>query len=177
MDDEKVACKGYEKFVKAGIKNVRVHKGLFAPPLDKVFPNLTGSLRRTMWDRQQRVGLLTLRRQWAFDRNFEPRYAQGDEEHFIAGWGGYPLISTPEQIVDKFSTLVISPGWRGHSTSWPPLILSDSRFGHAQLAAAHTSRGYGEIIDTTGAIRQRSVESPFSTRGRSALNQMRNSVR
>jgi uncharacterized protein len=40
MDDEKVAYRGYEKFVKAGIKNVCVHKGLFAPPLDKVFPNL-----------------------------------------------------------------------------------------------------------------------------------------
>jgi uncharacterized protein len=40
MDDEKVAYKGYEKFVRAGIKNVCVHKGLFAPPLDKVFPNL-----------------------------------------------------------------------------------------------------------------------------------------
>jgi uncharacterized protein len=42
MDDEKVAYKGYEKFVKAGIKNVCVHKGLFAPPLDRKFPNLRG---------------------------------------------------------------------------------------------------------------------------------------
>jgi uncharacterized protein len=42
MDDEKVAYKGYEKFVKAGIKNVCVHKGLFAPPLDKVFASLRG---------------------------------------------------------------------------------------------------------------------------------------
>ena len=40
MDDEKVAYLGYEKFVKAGIKNVCVHKGLFAPPLDRQFPNL-----------------------------------------------------------------------------------------------------------------------------------------
>ena len=40
MDDEKVAYKGYEKFVQAGIKNVCVHKGLFAPPLDRQFPNL-----------------------------------------------------------------------------------------------------------------------------------------
>jgi len=31
MDDEKVAYKGYEKMVKAGIKNVCIHKGLFAP--------------------------------------------------------------------------------------------------------------------------------------------------
>ena len=42
MDDEKVAYKGYEKFVKAGIKNVCIHKGLFAPPLDRQFPNLRG---------------------------------------------------------------------------------------------------------------------------------------
>ena len=42
MDDEKVAYKGYEKFVNAGIKNVCVHKGLFAPPLDRQFPNLRG---------------------------------------------------------------------------------------------------------------------------------------
>jgi predicted TIM-barrel fold metal-dependent hydrolase len=40
MDDEKVTYLGYEKFVKAGIKNVCVHKGLFAPPLDGQFPNL-----------------------------------------------------------------------------------------------------------------------------------------
>ena len=42
MDDDKVAYLGYEKFVKAGLKNVCVHKGLFAPPLDRQFPNLRG---------------------------------------------------------------------------------------------------------------------------------------
>jgi predicted TIM-barrel fold metal-dependent hydrolase len=40
MDDEKVAYKAYEKFVKAGIRNVCVHKGLFPPTLDKQFPGL-----------------------------------------------------------------------------------------------------------------------------------------
>jgi len=40
MDDEKVAYKGYELMLKAGIKNVCVHKGLFAPALDAKFPNL-----------------------------------------------------------------------------------------------------------------------------------------
>ena len=34
MDDEKVAYKGYEKMVAAGIKNVCVHKGLFAPGIE-----------------------------------------------------------------------------------------------------------------------------------------------
>jgi len=42
MDDEKVAYKGYEKMLKAGIKNVCVHKGLFAPGVEKQFPNLRG---------------------------------------------------------------------------------------------------------------------------------------
>ena len=40
MDDEKVAYKGYEKFVKAGIKNVCIHKGLFPPGMDKQYPKL-----------------------------------------------------------------------------------------------------------------------------------------
>jgi uncharacterized protein len=42
MDDEKVAYKGYEKFVQAGIKNVCVHKGLFPPSVEKSVPNLRG---------------------------------------------------------------------------------------------------------------------------------------
>jgi uncharacterized protein len=40
MDDEKVTYLGYEKMQRAGIKNVCVHKGLFPPSLDKVFPRL-----------------------------------------------------------------------------------------------------------------------------------------
>jgi predicted TIM-barrel fold metal-dependent hydrolase len=42
MDDEKIAYKGYELMVKAGIKQVCVHKGLFAPSVEKQFPNLRG---------------------------------------------------------------------------------------------------------------------------------------
>src|ERR1044072_1517944 len=42
MDDEKVAYKGNEKMVKAGIKNVCIHKGLFAPGIEKRYPNLRG---------------------------------------------------------------------------------------------------------------------------------------
>jgi hypothetical protein len=42
LDDEKVTYKGYEKMVKAGIKNVCVHKGLFPPGIEKQYPNLRG---------------------------------------------------------------------------------------------------------------------------------------
>lgn len=41
MDDERTTYLGYEKMVRAGIKNVCVHKGLWAPELDGQFPNLS----------------------------------------------------------------------------------------------------------------------------------------
>jgi predicted TIM-barrel fold metal-dependent hydrolase len=40
LDDEKVAYKAYEKFLKAGLVNVCVHKGLFPPSVEKQFPHL-----------------------------------------------------------------------------------------------------------------------------------------
>jgi predicted TIM-barrel fold metal-dependent hydrolase len=40
MDDEKITYKGYEKMLKAGIKNVCVHKGLYPPSVEQQFPNL-----------------------------------------------------------------------------------------------------------------------------------------
>jgi predicted TIM-barrel fold metal-dependent hydrolase len=40
LDDEKLMYPAYEKFVKAGIRNVCIHKGLFAPSVEQQFPNL-----------------------------------------------------------------------------------------------------------------------------------------
>jgi uncharacterized protein len=40
MDDEKLLYPAYEKFVKSGIRNVAVHKGLYPPGMEKEFPNL-----------------------------------------------------------------------------------------------------------------------------------------
>jgi predicted TIM-barrel fold metal-dependent hydrolase len=40
MDDEKLVYPAYEKFQKAGLKNVCVHKGLFPPDVEKEFPHL-----------------------------------------------------------------------------------------------------------------------------------------
>jgi len=40
LDDEKLVYPAYEKFVKAGLKNVCIHKGLFPPSVEKKFPNL-----------------------------------------------------------------------------------------------------------------------------------------
>ncbi len=40
MDDEKLVYPAYEKFAKAGLKNVCVHKGLFPPSVAARFPHL-----------------------------------------------------------------------------------------------------------------------------------------
>jgi len=40
LDDEKLMYPAYEKFVKSGIKNVCIHKGLFAPQVEAQFPKL-----------------------------------------------------------------------------------------------------------------------------------------
>jgi len=40
LDDEKLVYPAYAKFLKAGLKNVCIHKGLFSPALEKEFPHL-----------------------------------------------------------------------------------------------------------------------------------------
>ena len=40
LDDEKLVYPAYAKFVKAGLKNVCVHKGLFPPSVEKEYPHL-----------------------------------------------------------------------------------------------------------------------------------------
>jgi predicted TIM-barrel fold metal-dependent hydrolase len=40
LDDEKLVYPAYEKFAKAGLKNVCIHKGLFPPSVERQFPHL-----------------------------------------------------------------------------------------------------------------------------------------
>jgi predicted TIM-barrel fold metal-dependent hydrolase len=40
LDDEKLVYPAYEKFLKAGLKNVCIHKGLFNPTIEKQYPHL-----------------------------------------------------------------------------------------------------------------------------------------
>jgi predicted TIM-barrel fold metal-dependent hydrolase len=40
LDDEKLVYPAYERFLKAGIRNVCVHKGLFPPSVEQRFPHL-----------------------------------------------------------------------------------------------------------------------------------------
>ena len=54
-------------------------------------------------------------------QSFAPNMLATLKEHFIAGWNGYPLIGTKEQIVDGLLTLS-KAGFDGTLLSWPRFI-------------------------------------------------------
>jgi alkanesulfonate monooxygenase SsuD/methylene tetrahydromethanopterin reductase-like flavin-dependent oxidoreductase (luciferase family) len=49
------------------------------------------------------------------------------KEHFIAGWAGYPIIGTKDQVVDKLQILA-KAGFDGVVLSWPRFIEDMRRF-------------------------------------------------
>ena len=51
-------------------------------------------------------------------KTMPPAVLQAMKESFVAGWSGYPLIGTREQVVDGLKTLS-SMGLDGVLLSWP----------------------------------------------------------
>ena len=49
------------------------------------------------------------------------------KKHFIAGWGGYPLIGTPEQIVDGLGRMS-KMGLDGTLLNWPRYVADQHWF-------------------------------------------------
>ena len=49
------------------------------------------------------------------------------KEHFIAGWGGFPLVGTKEQVVEGLLTLSRA-GFDGTLLSWPRYIEEMQQF-------------------------------------------------
>ena len=49
------------------------------------------------------------------------------KKHFIAGWGGYPIVGTPEQIADSLVTLS-KIGLNGTLLNFPRYIDDMRRF-------------------------------------------------
>jgi alkanesulfonate monooxygenase SsuD/methylene tetrahydromethanopterin reductase-like flavin-dependent oxidoreductase (luciferase family) len=51
-------------------------------------------------------------------KTIPPERMRAMEEHFVAGWSGYPLIGTRDQIVDGLAKLSAT-GLDGVLLSWP----------------------------------------------------------
>ena len=49
------------------------------------------------------------------------------KNHFIAGWGGYPIIGTKEQVVDGLQEIA-DAGFDGTLLSWPRYIEDMTQF-------------------------------------------------
>ena len=60
-------------------------------------------------------------------QSFAPAALEKLKEHFMAGWNGYPLIGTKEQIVDGLITLK-KAGFDGTLLSWPRYIEGMEEF-------------------------------------------------
>src|SRR5262249_62192786 len=74
-------------------------------------------------------------------KTLPPETLRSMKAHFIAGWGGYPLVGTREQIVEKMERLA-AMGLNGAVLSWPRYIDSMRQLKRGILPlAAHAGRG------------------------------------
>lgn len=60
-------------------------------------------------------------------QSLPPEVSRGMKQHFIAGWGGIPIVGTAEQIVDKLEMLT-KAGFDGILLSWARYVEDMRRF-------------------------------------------------
>ncbi len=60
-------------------------------------------------------------------QSIPPAQLQVLKEHFVAGWGGYPMIGTSEQVVEGLQRLH-QAGFDGVLLSWPRYVAEMRRF-------------------------------------------------
>ena len=68
-------------------------------------------------------------------KTLPPETLRSMKAHFIAGWGGYPLVGTREQIVEKMGRLAVM-GLNGAVLSWPRYIDGMRQFKQEILPLA-----------------------------------------
>jgi alkanesulfonate monooxygenase SsuD/methylene tetrahydromethanopterin reductase-like flavin-dependent oxidoreductase (luciferase family) len=61
-------------------------------------------------------------------QSFAPETMEAMKFHFIAGWAGYPIVGTKEQVVDTLVALSDEGGLDGVLLSWPRYVQDMKRF-------------------------------------------------
>jgi dimethylsulfone monooxygenase len=61
-------------------------------------------------------------------QTFPPETLEAMKFHFIAGWAGYPIVGTKEQVADTLIALCGEGGLDGVLLSWPRYIQDMARF-------------------------------------------------
>lgn len=61
-------------------------------------------------------------------QSFDPETLQEMKFHFIAGWAGYPIVGTREQVAETLIALSTEGGLDGVLLSWPRYVQDMARF-------------------------------------------------
>jgi hypothetical protein len=161
MDDEKVTYRAYEKFEKAGIKNVCVHKGLFPPSAEQAVPKLlrytdVSDVAKAAKD-WPRLNFIIYHAGYRFvgGGNFEADAAAGWAQIDRAMRVGEQPRRDPGQARSEECIRRSRAGLRGHPRHEPA-----SRRVHARHARERTGRrprrlGHGRSLDGLAAVADR----------------------
>jgi uncharacterized protein len=149
LDDEKLLYPAYEKFLKAGIKNVCVHKGLFPPAVEEKFPHLlaysdvrdVGKAAKD-WPQINFIIYHSAYR-WAGGGKPEDAWAQFQKT------GRIEWVSDLAEIPEKYGVKNVY-GDLGQIFAWT--VVSEPRLGAAVMGVLGKGLGYDHVVWGTDAV-------------------------
>src|SRR5436190_861729 len=149
LDDEKLVYPAYEKFLKAGLKNVCIHKGLFPPSVEKQFPNLVAysdvrdvAKAAKDWPQLNFIIYHSAYR-WAGGGKPEDAWAQFQKT------GRIEWVSDLAEIPEKYGVKNVY-GDLGQIFAWT--VVSEPRLGAAVMGILGNGTGYDHVVWGTDAV-------------------------
>jgi uncharacterized protein len=149
LDDEKLVYPAYERFLKAGIKNVCIHKGLFPPAVEEKFPHLlaysdvrdVGKAAKD-WPQLNFIVYHSAYR-WAGGGKPEDAWAQFQKT------GRIEWVSDLAEIPEKYGVRNVY-GDLGQIFAWT--VVSEPRLGAAVMGILGKGLGYDHVVWGTDAV-------------------------
>ena len=149
LDDEKLVYPAYEKFLKAGLKNVCIHKGLFPPSVEKQFPNLVAysdvrdvAKAAKDWSQLNFIIYHSAYR-WAGGGKPEDAWEQFQKT------GRIEWVSDLAEIPSKYGVTNVY-GDLGQIFAWT--VVAEPRLGAAVMGILGKGLGYDHVVWGTDAV-------------------------
>jgi len=149
LDDEKLVYPAYEKFLKAGLKNVCIHKGLFPPSVEKQFPNLVAysdvrdvAKAAKDWPQLNFIIYHSAYR-WAGGGKPEDAWEQFQKT------GRIEWVSDLAEIPSKYGVTNVY-GDLGQIFAWT--VVAEPRLGAAVMGILGKGLGYDHVVWGTDAV-------------------------
>ena len=149
LDDEKLVYPAYEKFAKAGLKNVCIHKGLFPPAVEKNFPHLVAysdvrdvAKAAKDWPQLNFIIYHSAYR-WAGGGKPEDAWEQFQKT------GRIEWVSDLAEIPEKYGVNNVY-GDLGQIFAWT--VVAEPRLGAAVMGILGKGLGYDHVVWGTDAV-------------------------